>query len=551
MFQLTERLSGAAASPVVLVIMDGVGVGAGDAFDAVTLARTPTLDSLRDQALTRTLRAHGVAVGLPSDSDMGNSEVGHNILGAGRIFDQGAKCVNRAITNGSIFGSTWSRMLEHVGQSDGRALHLLGLLSDGNVHASIHHLEALIERAAHDGIRRVFLHVLLDGRDVPDRTATEYLQHIEATLARTSEANGGEFRVASGGGRMVTTMDRYEADWRIVERGWRAHVLGDAAMYDSACAAVEAARAAEPGISDQGLPPFVIGDNGQAVGAIRDGDAVIVYNFRGDRAQQICRAFIDDDFDAFDRVRRPSVFFASMIQYDGDLNLPPHYLVSPETVQGTVSEYLANSGITQFACAETQKYGHVTYFWNGNRSGKFSAPLETYLEVASDAVPFEQRPWMKSAETADAIVEAIESGQYRFIRTNLAGGDMVGHTGDIQAAIIAIEAVDLALGRIMIACRAVGATLVVTADHGNADDMVERDATGTAQTSEDGQPRWRTSHSLNPVPLYILAPEGSRLSLRHGLNQAGLANVAATLVELLGFEAPQDFEPSLVDLTAK
>tara|TARA_Y100001934_G_scaffold89062_1_gene110494 strand:- start:10238 stop:11893 length:1656 start_codon:yes stop_codon:yes gene_type:complete len=535
--------------PVVFVIMDGVGVGAGDAYDAVAAADTPTLDELRELGLYRELRAHGVRVGLPSDGDMGNSEVGHNILGAGRIFDQGAKCVDTAVATGTIWGDTWSGLVSGVRERDG-ALHLVGLLSDGNVHASMDHLHAMLLRAVADGVRRMYVHVLLDGRDVPDPSAERYVAQLEDWLASMRADNDSVVcAIASGGGRMTTTMDRYEADWSIVERGWKAHVLGDARPFRSATDAIATFRAEEKGISDQWLPAFVVTDDcGEALGPISDGDGVVLYNFRGDRAIELAQAFVEgDEFAGFDRQRRPEVYFVGMVQYDGDLKMPPRFLVSPETVTGTISEHLAASGLKQFACAETQKYGHVTYFWNGNRSAKFDEATESYLEIPSDTVPFEQRPWMKAAETADAVVDAVESGAYAFIRANLAGGDMVGHTGSVRAATMAVEAVDLAIHRIRAAVRDAGGTLVVTADHGNADDMVERDKQGRALMRDDGEARWRTSHSLNPVPFYVLDCGGRTPQLRADLDQAGLANVAATLIELLGYEPPEDYEPSLLE----
>jgi 2,3-bisphosphoglycerate-independent phosphoglycerate mutase len=536
--------------PVVLIIMDGIGVGAGDEFDAVYRAHTPVLDALREEGLYRELWAHGVRVGLPSDGDMGNSEVGHNILGAGRIFDQGAKCVDSAIAAGTIWDGEWGELTAGVKARDG-ALHLVGLLSDGNVHASLTHLFAMLDRAAADGVVRAFVHVLLDGRDVPDHSAERYLGLLEDRLCALNEVYGAQFAIASGGGRMTTTMDRYEADWQVVERGWQAHVLGEGRRFLSAAQAIAAFREEHVGISDQQLPAFVIAADaglGTPLGPIVDGDAVVLYNFRGDRAMQLSRAFVEGDiFDAFDRVRSPQVEFAGMIQYDGDLNMPPRYLVSPASVDGTISECLAATGVTQFACAETQKFGHVTYFWNGNRSGKFAEDLEAYVEIPSDVSPFEQRPWMKSAETADALVAAIEGGTYRFIRANFAGGDMVGHTGRIDAATIAVEAVDLGLARVRQAVEAQKGTLVVTSDHGNADDMVERTADGKPKRSAAGAAQWRTSHSLNPVPFYVLDFSGRCPSMRSGLNQAGLANVAATLLELMGYVPPTDFEPSLVE----
>ncbi|MEM7407292.1 MAG: 2,3-bisphosphoglycerate-independent phosphoglycerate mutase [Pseudomonadota bacterium] len=534
--------------PVVFVIMDGVGVGCGDEFDAVANARTPTLDRLRGAAHYRELIAHGTRVGLPGDGDMGNSEVGHNILGAGRVFDQGAKCVDSAIESGSIWDGTWRALVDGV-VDRGRALHFVGLLSDGNVHASMQHLHAMLSQATAAGVRRIYLHCLLDGRDVPDPSAEVYIEQLETWLADFRSRYGGDFRIASGGGRMTTTMDRYGADWGMVERGWAAHVHGDAAGFASALEAVMHFRAETPGVSDQFLPAFVIVDEaGAPIAPMVDGDAVVLYNFRGDRALELSRAFVeDDDFVAFDRGARPEVEFVGMVQYDGDTVMPPKFLVSPETVTGTISEYLACSGLRQFACSETQKFGHVTFFWNGNRSAKFSDGLEDYLEIPSDRVPFEQRPWMKAAETADAMVEAIESGNYQFLRCNFAGGDMVGHTGSVTAVRMSVEAVDLGLERIHAAVEKAGGVLVVTADHGNADDMVERHKDGSPKLRESGTPQFRTSHSLNPVPFYILDFSTRKLRLRAGLNDAGLANVAPTLIELLGYRKPQEYDASLLD----
>lgn len=535
--------------PVVLLILDGVGVGAGDEFDAVSLARTPNLDLLRSTGLAASLRAHGTAVGLPSDADIGNSEVGHNIMGAGRVFDQGAKCVDRAIEAGTLWDGYWKTLTGRV-RSGGGALHLMGLLSDGNVHSHEAHLHALIRRADKEGLSRVYVHALLDGRDVPDRTSPVYIERLEALLGEIRDTGGRDYRIASGGGRMVVTMDRYEADWSIVARGWSAHVHGEAEGFPSAAAAVEHFRAREPGLSDQVVPPFTVREpDGGPVAAIEDGDGVVFFNFRGDRAIEMSRAFTAGaGFDRFDRGRVPEVAFAGMMLYDGDLGIPEHYLVAPPEVSRTLGEYLAAAGVPQFACAETQKYGHVTYFWNGNRSGKFDDALEEYVEIASEQVPFEQRPWMRSAETADAVNRAIWERRYRFIRANFAGGDMVGHTGDLQATVRALEAIDRAVGRILAAVAAVHGCLVVTADHGNSEDMVERNKDG-APLYENGKPVFRTAHSVNPVP-FLIRDFSERAYALAPPPGAGLANLAATLLELLGYQPPMDFAPSLLSTAA-
>jgi 2,3-bisphosphoglycerate-independent phosphoglycerate mutase len=533
------------AGPVVLLILDGVGEGRGDEFDAVALARTPVLDALRAAGQARTLLAHGPAVGLLSDKDMGNSEVGHNILGAGRVFDQGAKCIQKAFDSGAVWGAEWQGAVTRL--REGGTLHLLGLLSDGNVHSHISHLVRLMRRAREDGVTRLRVHALLDGRDVPDHSAEQYVEQLEVELSALREA-GLDAAIASGGGRMVTTMDRYEANWSVVEAGWRAHVQGTAAPFASALEAIEAARRDHAGISDQYITPFTVVDgDGRPLGPVRDGDVVIVYNFRGDRAQEICRAFTQGTgFVHFERGEVPDVLLLGMVQYDGDLGIPEHFLVQPDTLEGTISERLVGAGVPQFACAETQKFGHVTYFWNGNRASKFDEALETYMEIPSDRVPFDQRPWMKSAETADALIEALATSRFRFLRANFAGGDMVGHTGSLDAAVVALEAIDLAVGRVWQAVRRARGCLLVTADHGNADEMVERDADGSPLQRE-GAPRWKTSHSLNPVRFVVWEDGARRFRLRDGLNAAGLANVAPTVLELLGFEAPADYEPSLIE----
>jgi 2,3-bisphosphoglycerate-independent phosphoglycerate mutase len=535
--------------PVVLVVLDGVGRGAGDEADAVAIASTPTLDRLWRPGFRCELRAHGRAVGLPSDDDMGNSEVGHNALGAGVVHAQGALLVGRALTSGAIFaGATWKAVVERGAR--GGAVHFLGLLSDGNVHSHQDHLEALLAAAAKAGCKRLHVHVLLDGRDVGPHTAQVYLDRLERFLAGLRGGGGGiDARIASGGGRMNVTMDRYEADWRIVERGWHAHVLGDARPFSSAGAALAALRAETPGIIDQDLPPFtIVGEDGAAIAPIRDGDAVVMFNFRGDRAIEISRAFDDGpDFAKFDRVRIPDVLYAGMMEYDGDLHVPKHYLVEPPSIEHTMGEYLVRNGISQLAISETQKYGHVTYFWNGNRSGKFDAELETYVEIESDRVPFEQRPWMKAAEITDRLIAELRTGKHRFARVNYANGDMVGHTGSFDATVVAVEAVDLQLARLVAAVDALEGVLVVTADHGNADEMFQRDKKGAVlRDKKTGQPVVKTSHTLNPVPFVVHDPGGIDQYEVLAPAEAGIASVTATCLELMGLSPPAELAPSLL-----
>jgi 2,3-bisphosphoglycerate-independent phosphoglycerate mutase len=534
------------SGPLLLVVLDGVGLGQGDSFDAVAMAHMPHLRRLMAvPGRFARLKAHGTAVGLPSDDDMGNSEVGHNALGAGRVVQQGAALVDAALASGRLFeGEGFRRVQERF--VAGGTLHLIGLLSDGGVHSRLDQILALVDGAAARAAKRIRLHVLLDGRDVPDGSATTYVALVEQKAAELA-ARGVDLRIASGGGRMFVTMDRYESDWSIVERGWRAHVLGQGPAFASATAAIEAARRDKPGCSDQQLPPFVVVDNGRPVGTIEDGDAVVFVNFRGDRALQISRAFEAEQFPFFDRQRRPDVVYAGMMEYDGDLHIPKTYLVAPPLIERTSGEYLAKNGIRTFACAETQKFGHVTYFWNGNRSGRFDDERETYVEVPSNAPPFEDRPEMKAYEVAAAAAEALRSGRYDVVRVNLANGDMVGHTGNLKATIASCTAADHALGVMLEACVAAGGAFVVTADHGNADDMAQRDKKGAPLVDGAGRVQTRTSHTLAPVPFCIGGPGvPATTMLRDDVADAGLAHVAATVVNLLGFAAPAAWAPGLL-----
>jgi 2,3-bisphosphoglycerate-independent phosphoglycerate mutase len=532
--------------PVCLVVMDGVGLGPADAGNAWHLAHTPALDALMAGPVVGQVAAHGRAVGMPSDDDMGNSEVGHNALGAGRVFDQGSKLVGRAIASGAMFeGETWRWLLEACRQ--GGTLHLIGLWSDGNVHSHLDHVYAMLDRAVADGAKTIRLHALLDGRDVGETTALDYIEPAEARVAAL-QAVGHDVAFASGGGRMVTTMDRYDADWRIVERGWHTHVLGDARGFPSVSTAVRAFRAEQPGVIDQNLPPFVVLRDGQPAGPIRDGDAVIFFNFRGDRAVEITRAF-ETSAGApfpFERERVPAVRYAGMMQYDGDLHLPSRYLVNPPTIERTMGEYLAAAGLRQLAVSETQKFGHVTYFFNGNRSGAFDPDLERYVQVPSDRVEFWERPWMKAAEITDATLEHIDAFKPAFVRVNYPNGDMVGHTGVLRSAVMAMEALDLSLGRLVAGVLARRGVLLICADHGNCEQMIERDKK-TGALVRGGSPegyKASTSHTLNPVPVLCVGAAGVVWDAR--VATPGLANLAATCLNLLGFAHPADYEPPVL-----
>lgn len=535
-----------AEGPVVLVIMDGVGIGQGDIGDMVAKASTPHLDHLKANSVYTTLRAHGRSVGMPSDDDMGNSEVGHNAIGAGRVFDQGALLVQNSVRSGEMFeGETWQDL---TGALEENTLHLIGLLSDGNVHSHVDILAAMLKQTHEQGVRKVRVHTLLDGRDVPPTSALVYIESLEKQLAEINASEDFDYAIASGGGRLFITMDRYNADWPMVERGWNVHVKGLGREFDSAKTAVETLRSETPGVIDQDLKEFVVVRDGKPIGPIVDGDSVILFNFRGDRAMEISRAFDDTEFDAFDRDGVPDVKFAGIMQYDADLEIPKRFLVTPPTIDRPMGEYLARTGVSQLAVSETQKYGHVTYFFNGNRSGKFDESAEDYVEIKSDLLPFEQRPWMKGGEITDVILDSINNQKHDFIRANYPNGDMVGHTGDLLAVEISVECVDLCVGRLKAAIDRAGGILIVTADHGNADEMFEVGKDGDLKLDSSGNPKPKTSHTLNPVPCYIYDPTGKAKARLGAAQDLGISSLAATAMNCLGFVPPEDYDPSIVEV---
>ena len=535
--------------PLLTIVMDGVGIAPDNGANAIAAAHTPTLDHLMANYPMVAIRAHGTAVGLPSDDDMGNSEVGHNALGSGQVFAQGAKLVSQSIETGKLFASaTWLELVNGV-KTNNSTLHFMGLFSDGNVHSHIDHLKALIDNAKSAGVKRVRLHILLDGRDVGETSALDYVCPFEEYLD-TLRSDDFDIAIASGGGRMQITMDRYEANWGMVEAGWKTHVLGEGRQFASAEEAITTYRN-EFKVIDQDLPPFVIAKDGEPVGTINDGDSVVFFNFRGDRSIEISKAFESGaEFDQFDRKRVPAVLYAGMLEYDGDLHIPSRFLVNPPEITNTMTEYLCSVGVRELAISETQKYGHVTYFWNGNKSGKFSEELETYIEVPSDVVPFEQRPWMKCAEITDKLIECLKSGEYKYLRVNFPNGDMVGHTGSFLATECSMEALDLQLARILKVVDELHGAAIITADHGNADEMYEIDKkTKAPKAGKDGSFKAKTSHTLNPVPCIIYDNfTADKYTVKTDRVDLGLSSVAATTVNLLGYEAPSIWDETLVDL---
>lgn len=512
---------------VVMVVMDGVGLSDKIEGNAFKNANTPNLDYLMNNALFTSIYAHGTYVGLPTNEDMGNSEVGHNAMGCGQIYSQGAKLVNEAIETKELYnGNTWKELINYCKDN---TLHFIGLLSDGNVHSHINHLLSMLEQAKKEGIKRVRVHILLDGRDVE---ATSALKYVEILENKMNELNDDTFEslIASGGGRMNITMDRYEANWGMVEKGWHTHVLGDARYFSSAKEAIETLRKENPGIIDQDLDSFVIVKDNNPVGTINDGDSVIFFNFRGDRAIEISRAFDEENFDKFNRIRYPKVMYAGMLEYDSELNIPKHFLTEPPKIKYTLTEELNKHNIREYAISETQKYGHVTYFWNGNRIDKFNEELETYDKVDSDIISFDKAPKMKSYEITDKLLDAIKSDKYDFLRINYPNGDMVGHTGNYEATITGLEAVDYNIGRIMNVVKETDSILIVTADHGNAEEMFDKNGI-------------KTSHSLNKVPFIIYNKDD--IKIKNG--DYGLANIASTITTLFDIEPNPNWKESIIE----
>ncbi|VAH65345.1 unnamed protein product [Triticum turgidum subsp. durum] len=472
---------------VAVVVLDGWGEASPDQYNCIHVAQTPVMDSLKNGAPEkwRLVKAHGTAVGLPSDDDMGNSEVGHNALGAGRIFAQGAKLVDAALASGKIWEDEGFNYIKE--SFDKGTLHLIGLLSDGGVHSRLDQVQLIVKGASERGAKRIRLHILTDGRDVLDGSSVGFVETIENDLAQLRE-QGVDARIASGGGRMYVTMDRYENDWSVVKRGWDAQVLGEAPhKFQNALEAVKTLRA-EPKANDQYLPPFVIVDeSGKSVGPIVDGDAVVTFNFRADRMVMLAKALEFPDFDKFDRVRVPKIKYAGMLQYDGELKLPSKYLVSPPLIERTSGEYLVK---------------------NGNRSGYFDETREEYVEIPSDS--------------------------------------------DIEATVVACKAADEAVKMVLDAVEQVGGIYLVTADHGNAEDMVKRNKAGQPMLDKSGSIQILTSHTLQPVPVAIGGPglhPGVRF--RSDIQTPGLANVAATVMNLHGFQAPADYETTLIEVVDK
>lgn len=554
------------AGPVAVIILDGVGVAKDTAWNSFSRAHTPFIDSLKEgkgphgsTSLYTELHASGLSVGLPEMSDMGNSEVGHNAIGAGRVFEQGAKLVNTALRTGSFKdGDVWNWLVEPA-KADG-TLHLLGLFSDGNVHSHVDHVYRLLEGAVEDGAKRIRIHALADGRDVSACSVLDYIGPLEKRL-EGMRASGVDVCIASGGGRMVVTMDRYQAEWAMVERGWHAHVLGKAEhTFKSYTAAVEEFYKNDS-MSDQYLPGFVlVDDDGAPLGTVEDGDSLLLWNFRGDRAIEISQAFeaAEGEFPHFDRQRVPNVRYAGIMEYDGDGGIPSKFLVSPPSISRTVPEYVVRNGMKRYSISETQKYGHVTYFANGNRASMFDPEKELYTCIPSYQARENTRPWMRCAEITDAAIKELDDFKPDLMIMNYPGGDMCGHSGVTNATRIGVECIDLSIARIVPEIVARGGTVIVTADHGNCEIMAELDKK-TGEPKKGREPEgWKphVSHTTQKVPCYIVGKDVSEFaidsSVRWGSNpesdSAGIVNIGSTILNLLGLKEPEDYLPGVLKL---
>ena len=499
--------------PIVLTIMDGFGFNSEKNGNAIESAKTPNLDKIFNECPTTQIGASGLDVGLP-DGQMGNSEVGHTNIGAGRVVYQELTRITKSINDGDFFTNpAFVAAVENCKKSDS-ALHLMGLLSDGGVHSHIEHLYGLLQFAKEKGLKRVYIHALLDGRDVPPASAADFIDKLNIKLEQIEC------------GKLATVMGRFygmdrDNRWERVKKAYDALVLGEGVETDDAAKAVRTSYTVkdEEGkfITDEFVLPTVVSGTER----IKSGDSVIFFNFRPDRAREITRTFVDDDFTGFERKGgRQKVFYVCMTQYDASM---PNVEVAfkPETLENTLGEFLAKNGLTQLRIAETEKYAHVTFFFNGGREVMFDGEDRTLVNSPKVAT-YDLKPEMSANEVCDKVCSAIESGKYDVIILNFANCDMVGHTGIFEAAVSAVETVDNCVGRVKESTLKMNGVMLLTADHGNADRMLDT----------DGSPF--TAHTTNPVPFAVI---GKDCKLRNG---GKLCDISPTIIKLLSLEKPQE-----------
>ena len=501
------------ARPVALIVLDGWGYRPETEGNAIALANTPTWDSLWGRGPRTLLEASGLRVGLP-EGQMGNSEVGHLNLGAGRVVMQDLVRISSAIADGSFYSNpALTGACRQVKKNDG-TLHLMGLIGSGGVHAIDTHLYAMLELAKREGLKRVAIHAFLDGRDTLPKSALGFMEELLDHIRKI----GSPAKIASVSGRYYA-MDR-DQRWDRTELAYRAIVLGEGTPVTDPLDAIR--KAYESGKTDEFMLPVVVTENGKPVAPMKDGDAVICFNYRSDRMRQIVRALIDPGFDGFNVSRRPKVSVTTLTSYDKTFSVPVAF--APTSMARILAEVLSSRGLDMLKTAETEKYPHVTYFFNGGVEAPF--PCEHRVLVPSPKVAtYDLKPEMSAAGVTDALVKGITSGEHDFILCNYANADMVGHSGSIPATIKAVETVDQSLARVLKAAESAGTRLIVTADHGNAEMLID---------PETGGPH--TAHTTNPVPFVVVDWEQDQ-RLRAG---GALCDVAPTILSMLGIEQPPE-----------
>lgn len=498
------------ARPVVLVILDGWGFSRQEKWNAIACGDTPVFDKLDKEHPFVTIEASGEEVGLPA-GQMGNSEVGHLNIGAGRVVYQELLRISNAIKDGSFFDNETLLAVVNRAKHKGSALHLFGLVSDGGVHSHIEHIYGFLELAKRHGLTKVYVHALLDGRDTPPDSGAGYIKQLEKKMREI-----GVGSIATICGRFYA-MDR-DTRWERVSQAYDMLVSGEGGKFISAADAIRSSY--ERNITDEFVEPSVIADrNGAPIGIFGEGDELITFNFRADRMREIVRAICDPSFTEFPRKAWPKVGITTLTEYDARFKLPTVY--QTDLPENGLGETLSRHGLKQFRSAETEKYAHVTFFFNGGREQPFEGE-ERKLVPSPRVRTYDLKPEMSCVEVTDGVVEAIEAGRFNAIIVNLANGDMVGHTGVWEAALKAVNVVDTCVGRIIEACRKSGGELLMTADHGNIECMVE-----------NGKPM--TAHTTNPVPFYYIG--SGAYKLREG---GRLADIAPTILKLMGIKQPEE-----------
>ncbi len=502
--------------PLCLIIMDGWGINPEDDGNAIAVAKTPVIDNLSKIHPSTILNASGLSVGLPK-GQMGNSEVGHLNIGAGRVVYQDFTRISKAIEDRDFFNNPVLLDAMSAVTSNRSSLHVMGLLSDGGVHSHVEHLFALIEMAKKNGIERLFIHALLDGRDTPPRSALGY---IKATEDCIKQVGLGEISTVTG---RYYAMDR-DKRWERVKQAYDAIVLGGGLEADSASQAVENSYARGEG--DEFVKPTVIKRSGAPIGVVSDKDAVIFFNFRTDRTREITRALTFKNFDGFERKKVPALSsFVCMTEYDETFGLPVAF--PPVKLTNIFGEVISRAGLKQLRIAETEKYAHVTFFFNGGREEPYPLEDRRLIPSPKEVPTYDFKPEMSAFEVTKELVSDIENGKHDVIILNYANADMVGHTGFIEAAKKAVEAVDTCVGRVVDAVRARGGKVLITSDHGNAEQMVDYVTHAP-----------HTAHTSYPVPFILVDDERKGAKLREGI----LADIAPTMLEMLGLPVPKEME---------